>query len=386
MNAGDGTSVDKDRAIMKAVGESIERYCSALFDSNDFLFSSYENIKEPAVNPNKFALFSEKQYKTPNFTFQKLNNQTPAFWSLGYSITYDRPVYVPSGFVYIPYMFSDPRESQFHISISTGLACGTSRAMALYKGLMETIERDAFMIVWRNRLSLPIIDLETVEDPIVRQLLKSMDGIPVQIYPIVVTLDIGIPTILVVIKNLSGTPPYTMVGISANLDPNQALRSALEEGVLSLFGMKRYVKTKINYKPEPNYRDLKSPILHALAHAVCDDLRKETDFLVNSNEKISIQDLQNRSQEGYVENIHTATEILKERGLETIALDITTPDIDEAGFKVVRSIVPGLHPLDIDHNYMYLGGKRLYQAPCDAGFFKQPFKEEELNMAPHCFP
>jgi ribosomal protein S12 methylthiotransferase accessory factor len=386
LNFGDGTSIDNKRALMKAVGESVERYCSSQFDMDDFLFSSYDDIEGTAVNPNEFALFSERQYKIPDFPFEKLNEQTPVFWSLGYSLTNDHPVYIPTGFVYVPYRFTHPKESRFHISISTGLACGTSRAMALYKGLMETIERDAFMIAWRNKLSLPLIDLDDVSDPTIRQLIEAFSGTPVQIFAISLTLDIDIPVVLVILRSLTGKTPYTSVGISADLNPTHALRGALEESFLTLLGMNRFAKTKSDYIPEPFYKDLKTPIDHAIAHGVFPDLQKEIDFLVSSKEKVSIQDLPNRSQAGFVENIGTTANLLKEKGLETIALDITTPDIDEAGFKVVRAIVPGLHPLDIDHNTMYLGGKRLYQAPCDAGLLDRPLKEEELNMAPHCFP
>jgi len=386
LNSGDGTTIDQERALMKAVGESAERYCSSQFDTDDFLLSSYEDIKEPAVDPSAFALFSEKQYKAPSFPFQKLNNKTPVFWSLGYSLTNDNPVYVPSGFVYVPYRFTNPKETRFHISISTGLACGTSRAMALYKGLMEAIERDAFMIAWRNQLSLPLIDLKNIDDPPIKKLMESLQQTPVQVFAINTTIDIEIPVVLIILRNSNGKPPYTVTGISANLDPIQALRSALEEGILTFLGMNRFAKTKLNYQPESDYKDLKTPIDHAIAHGVWPNLQKEIDFLVSSKEKISIHDLPNRSQAGFADNIHTTVNLLKEKGLETIALDITTPDIDEAGFKTVRAIVPGLHSLDIDHNYTYLGGKRLYQAPCDAGLIDRPLKEEELNMAPHCFP
>ncbi len=386
LNSGDGTSITKDRAIMKAVGESIERYCSAQFDSDDFLFSNYEDIREPAVCPQEFALFSERQYQTSEFPFHKLASQTPVFWSLGYSLTNNRLVYVPAGFVYVPYRFTNPKESKFHISISTGLACGTSRAMALYKGLMEAIERDAFMILWRNKLSMPLIDLKNIDAPSITELLNSLRQTPVQVFAIQATIDIEVPVVLVILRNASEKSPYTVTGISANLNPTLALRGALEEGILTFLGMNRFVKTKSDYRPESNYKDLKTPIEHAVAHAVCPELQKEIDFLVSSKTTVSLNEIKDKSHKGYVSNINTTMELLKEKGLETIALDITTPDIDEAGFKVVRAIVPGLQPLDIDHNTMYLGGKRLYQAPCNAGLLERPLKEEELNMAPHCFP
>ncbi len=386
LNYGDGASINKDRAIMKAVGESVERYCSAQFNKDEFLISSLDKLNEPAVDPTNFALFSARQYQTPNFRFQPLTTQTQIRWTSGYSLTNNRQALVPAGFVYVPYRFEDSLEHPYHFSISTGLACGTSRAMALYKGLMEAIERDAFTIVWRNRLTPSLIDLTNVEDLEVNKLIDSLKETSIEFFAFHISIDIQVPVVLVLLINPFKKPPYQVVGISADLSPVKALRSALEEGILTFLGMNRYANTNKNYKPEPNFEDLKIPIEHAMAYAVWPDLQKEIDFLLNSNKTISIQDITDRSQEGFVENIHTTTKLLNEKGLEAIALDLTTPDIDEAGFKVVRAVVPGLHPLDVNHNYLYLGGKRLYQAPYDAGLLERPHKEEELNMAPHCFP
>ena len=41
---------------------------------------------------------------------------------------------------------------------SSGAACGETSAVTTERGLCELLERDAFMIVWTARLSMPLLD------------------------------------------------------------------------------------------------------------------------------------------------------------------------------------------------------------------------------------
>jgi ribosomal protein S12 methylthiotransferase accessory factor len=74
------------------------------------------------------------------------------------------------------------------------------------------------------------------------------------------------------------------------------------------------------------------------------------------------------------------------RGLDVIAVDLTTPDIDDVGFKVVRAVIPGLQPLDIDHRHRHLGGRRLAEVPWRMGLANAPVGEDAFNPHPHPFP
>ena len=58
-------------------------------------------------------------------------------------------------------------------------------------------------------------------------------------------------------------------------------------------------------------------------------------------------------------------------GLETLACDLTRPD---AGFPVMRAIVPGLR-----HFHAHLGPGRLYDVPVRLGWLDAPVREEDMN-------
>jgi ribosomal protein S12 methylthiotransferase accessory factor len=386
LNYGAASSIDPKRAIMKAVGESIERYCPAYFKYEDFVLAAYSDLDCAAVHPSDFALFSEKQYAEPDFPFTQPTESTPMRWDSAYSISHDQPILIPASTVYIPYYFDRLQEPHTHIPISTGLACGSNLAPAVYKAILEVIERDAFMIMWQNQLPCARIDLSTVHDPFIESILNEVKILPVDCQAYLIPSDIEVPVVLVLLRSTTGHLPHTVMGISVDLDPKKALMLALEEICLSWVGMKRYALSEKDFKPAKNYQNINNLDLHGLVHAADPDLGKSLEFLNPSGEQISFQDIKNNFDENMVANIRCLVDKLNEKNLNVIVKDLTTVDIDDVGFKVVRAVVPGMHPLDINHARRYLGGKRLYDVPCQMGLRSQPLTEEEVNPYPHMFP
>ncbi|GJL77835.1 MAG: hypothetical protein NPINA01_08240 [Nitrospinaceae bacterium] len=385
LNHGDAASITPDRAIIKAVGESVERYCSGQYDLDDLVLTTFEEIEWEAVDPQTFALYSEKQYAQENFPFQPLTPKTPLRWTEGHSLRDDIPRWVPAGFVYVPYLFSDPEETPFFNPISTGLACGPDTAWALYKSILEVIERDTFMLVWKNRLSARRMDPWSSSDPFVHQLLNVLEYVPLDCQVFHLTSNINVPVMIVVLKS-STAVPYTTLGIGADLDPDRALIQALEEAYLTFLGMTRFAKMKKDFQPEPDFRDIKTPTLHALAHAVCPELGSSLDFLTSSDTQLSFDAIPNLASGSKVENVKTLVKMLADKGFDVISYDLTTSDVDEVGFKVVRSVIPGMQPLDINHARRYQGGRRLYEVPVQMGLLEKPNSEADLNPYPHPFP
>lgn len=386
MNSGAAASVDPKRAFIKAVGESVERYCPAHFKYEDFTLSAYNDLDSEAIHPADFALFSEKQYADPGFYFSQPTASTPMRWVSAYSISQDQPTLIPASFVYIPYYFDRSQEPLTHNPISTGLACGSNLAPAIYKGILEVIERDAFMIMWQNQLPCRRLDLSTVSNPFVQSLLNELEVLPVECHTYLIPSDIGVPVILILLRSTSGHLPYTVMGISVDLDPQKALMLALEEVSLSWIGMSRYALAKKDYTPAKDYSDITTLTLHGLVHAVDPALEKSLDFLKDSEDLLSIQEIQNTYNESMLINIQTLVEKLRQKNLNVIAKDLTTIDVDEAGFKVIRVVIPGMQPLDVSHSRRHLGGSRLYEVPCQMGLRKQPITEDSVNPYPHMFP
>jgi len=385
-NYGDAVSIEPERAMMKAMGESLERYSPAFHNQKDWLFSSWNDLKKPAVDPDDMALFSKKQYALPDFSFQPFTRHSATHWVNAFSLTAGKDKWAPASFIYLPYFFNREIEPKTHNPISTGLACGSCHAMAIQKGILEILERDAFMITWKNKIPAAQIEYPHVSSPLTQKMLEAVAQISVDCRAYLLWHDVGVPVILVLLENISNTPPLTVMGIAADLDPERALALALEEACLGYIGMNRYTPTQTHLQFEKNYENVNTLDLHGLAHALDPNLKSSWKFLNSGNKRIKLDKIKNQNTPSMTRNIKTMVGDLKKKGLEVLACDLTTPDLDENGFKVVRSMIPGMLSLDTDHTCRYLGGKRLYDVPLESGKIKKKNTETSLNPFPHMFP
>jgi ribosomal protein S12 methylthiotransferase accessory factor len=76
-----------------------------------------------------------------------------------------------------------------------------------------------------------------------------------------------------------------------------------------------------------------------------------------------------------------ARALLAEFGEEPVAVDLTTPDIAEAGFAAVRVLSPGLVP-NFPAAFPQWGRDRVRQAAVTLGWRDHPLPESELNRFP----
>lgn len=385
---GDGVSVTANRAVMKAVGETIERYCSAWCDYASLTKGTRSNLGAVAVDPSSFCHFSERQYSSQGFRFHKANDHTELAWISAISAMSGELRLVPAAFSYVPYDSYLAGEPQLDYPISTGMACGSNWASALYKSILEAIERDHFMIAWHHELPLPRIDLLNVVDPLAQKLVAAATETPFSVRAFDLTLDIGVPIVLVVFSSKSGTFPLTAVGLGADLSPSRALILALEEALLGVVGMGRFAVENAAkttpFIPSSSYDNIRSLDMHGLSHAIDSSLIACIDRITSSGLTYNLTDIEDRSTGDISVDLQTILGYLQSANLEVFAVDLTTGDVADVGFRVVRALIPSLLPLDIDHLYRHLGGKRLYSVAAKLGF--PPRLEHEFNYFPHPFP
>jgi ribosomal protein S12 methylthiotransferase accessory factor len=386
LNVGNATSLDADRAVMKAVGETIERYCSALYDEDSFLTASYAELDCVAVNPGDLALYSDKQYVEPGFPYGRADESTPLRWVSGWSLTHGHEVLVPAALVYVPYRLATTLEPAISDPISTGMACAPTLVRAMYRGALEVIERDAFMIVWQNSLSCPRIDLHDTADPTIAGMMEAFAPLPVDIVAVDLTLDVAVPVILCMATTRTGAPPHAVIGLGTDLDPRRAVGLALEELALGFRGFRMTAAIEPTIDPGANFNAITTLDHHGRLYALRPEMVEALDFLLHGGETIPLDAVPDRSAASALANLHTTVDALRSSGLECIAVDLTTPDIDDAGFKVVRVVVPGLQPLDNNHVRRYLGGRRLREVPERIGRRGAADRGEPYNPYPHPFP
>lgn len=224
---GSGAATTRGRAMAKAIGEAVERYCPALIELQTLPVTTFEKAPFPGVPPHEFALFGPEQYAEPGFPFVRFDAETVVRWAPSVDALSGAECYVPAVFLLVPYHF-DSDDSAIAQPISTGLACHGSLTAAAITAICEVIERDAFTITWQSRLARPRIRIETLS-PINREIVDRFERVGYSSALLDITTDAGVPTILAVLRGESpGAVPLT-VAAAASLDPEEAALKALEE-------------------------------------------------------------------------------------------------------------------------------------------------------------
>lgn len=385
-NDGNAAAVDVDTALLKAIGESIERYCAAAVDPEALRLAAFDALDGAAVSPSAWALFSDAQYGRDGFPVPRFTAGTPVRWTLGHSLTHDRPVWVPAGFVHIPYQPAPDETRIVPWQVSTGLACHTSLARASLKALLEVVERDAFMLFWHRQIRCPEVDVSSITDPRLRSLLARTEVPGYRRHILSLTLDLPISILLVALTS-DEHKPYAVMGCAADGDPGNALRLALEEALLSLHGITTIAEREPVYTPAAgDYDDLHDLLRHAWVYGVDSRLRPVIARQFAPAGQVAFAALPRCPERATVAQLAWLVRRLEERGHEAIVVDLTTIDIDDVGFKVVRGLVPGFQPLDVDHRQVHLGGPRLSLEAARLGLTEDRCPVGPLNPFPHPFP
>ena len=383
-NQGAAASMSAERAVVRACGESVERYCSAFFDRDTMPLVTAAELAargEATVLPVETMYpFAAAQYDESGFPFDRPEGR-PQRWVDVHDDT-GRTAWAPAGCVYVPYLFDRDEEPFTHMPISTGLAAGPTFAYAVEKGILEILERDALMIRWHHVLAAPGIDVDSCRgvDPLLDASLEAAEGTgdtgTARWHLNLITVDVPVPIMTAALIDEEGAP-MTSMGVSAHPDPVRALLLAVEEALLTRILLGRASELTEEAKPV-QARTLRA---HMLAHARDPLLRRALDGLIAGEGVLTLNDVVRRFAPYRSRSLH---DLLTDAGFTAWSRDITTDDIRGARLAVVRTLVPGLQPLDNDHRFRHLGGSRLAGAPAALGVRGRAL--HDLNPHPHPFP
>lgn len=377
-----GVGTDRRTALRKALGEAVERYCSAVFSYADLIWSTYGELRDRAVCPEAFALYLQRQYASPDFPWEPFQDGTPVSWTTGVSLVDGEPVLVPAAFVFVPYQYRTSwPDTPITQPISTGLACGTSWHDATSAALCEVIERDAFCITWQRRLSRPRIRNASLPSQ-TRSLVRLFHDVGIDVHLIDISSDIPCPTVMAIAEGHALSSPAVAVAAAAHRDAGVACVKAIEE----LAHTRRFASQVMDYLPEVavdienGHPDVQCQRGH-LRFYCPQSSKRYANFLWSSDAEINLTDVGNGGADRPGSLEHLVDEIAG-KGEEVVACNLTTPDVAELGLSVVRVVVPGLHPLHMGHQNRALGGRRLRHVPDLLGASSDSFD----NPFPHPFP
>jgi ribosomal protein S12 methylthiotransferase accessory factor len=379
-----GASTNRKIALGKAIGEAVERYCSAIYDPDEFPIVPYRSATFPCIHPDRFVCYSPEQYRTPGFPYVPFIETTPVCWAPLQDPLTQETKYVPAALLYVPYLFQEERgEACIGQRISTGLACHCSYEEAAIAAICEVIERDAITITWQAQVAWPHIHLETLSGPN-RDLVSRFERIGSTVTLLYLAMDHGLPTILAVAQGHRADSPALCFAASTELNPEHAVRKSLEELAHTRRLAQELTIHRPRFSPGPEFENVNGQDAHV--HLYCHpEFSHLGEFIFGSSQRISFADLPRFSIDDPITDLQTLLHHVCKVNHQVLLADLTTPDVRELGLWVMKAVIPGFHPLFLGHHIRALGGSRLWELPQKLGF-SGISKDRGDNPAPHPFP
>ncbi len=377
-----GAGLTRAHAAAAAVGEALERYSASFVPWERIVVASARALGRPAVEPERFALFSRRQFAEDAFPFRPFDRDTVVPWIDGIELATGAEVLLPAELALLG-SAAIPGEQPIGYATSSGAACAESFTGACVRGLFELLERDAFMLVWANRLSLPCLDWTL--DAELRELDERFFR-PTGLAYAAVDLSCvhDVPSVLGIVRSPAGTPGAFGVGAGTAATLTAAWWKALSEAFAA-----RSAGAKLELMGGPPLGPWGRGVVTFEDHIryYADRARAEgAGFLTRSEE--SVQSAEAPPLEGQTDDdlLDTLCARVAAAGSTAYAVDVTAPDVRELGLVVVKTLAPELCALDVPHAARFLGGSRLYDAAAALGLSERPLLESELNLEPHPFP
>jgi len=318
---GKGTTADEAR--VSAMMEAIERYSAEVGD-RELLVDSYSGLseKENTLNPKELIL--------PDYVKDVEDVRIP--WVEGYDLMRDEEIYVPANAVFHPLPSRYDRVRLFRTN-TNGLAGGNELEEAIFHGLAEVIERDAWSLVEITRNIGPHVKIDGGE---IRNLIDKFLNAEVSVLIRDITSDICVPTFAAVSDDMMLRDPTLLtIGMGTHTNASVAIMRAITEVAQSRLTQihgAREDTTTADVRRIMGYEWMRKQNEHWFEISKEEDLESVESFSVDNDD--------------FLEDIKHAMARLKAGGLErVIVVDLTR---EEIGVPVVRVIVPGLEMYGVD--------------------------------------
>lgn len=371
-------------ATAAAIGEAAERYSASWLPESRLVLASAAELGVAAVEPERFALFGPEQYGDPGFACRPFTRETRVRWVRGLRLPDGAPAWLPAQLVYLTAVPPASGETLVGYATSSGLACGPTLEEALAGALLEVVERDAFMLTWYARLSLPVLDLAG-ESQLERFLGQYVQPTGLRVSAVDLSVFHEIPTVLALVRGTREGDVALAVGAAAGARASDACTKAFGEAFACRAWARLLLASDPRRRFEPDFADVADFEDHVRLYAMHEQAGR-ADFLDRSRELRRLADAPELPGQTAIARLEAVTDRLARAGIVAYAADVTAPDVRAAGLHVVRVLVPELCQLDLFHRGRFLGGRRLYEEAWRLGLRTRPLAPHELNPDPHPFP
>ncbi len=330
-----GVGLDWDPAFMKALGESLERYSAAIYQT-----AAFETAPETPIS-------------TERFVAADWMDSDVTYWHEAEHLETGEQIHVPASLTVFP-----PPERTIRPAITTGLGLGNGGVDSLCSGLYEVIERDATMLAWYSTYEPMGLAVDNEE---YRTLARRANSEGLEATALLLTQDIDVPVVAVCVHRKNGWPEFA-AGSAADLDPDAAARGALEEAIQNWLELRRM-------GPEDATEEGNIGV-----HA---DFPEPTRSFIDPGTTIPAAEVGPPEPPSGRSELEVLIGRVEDAGLDAYGARLTSRDVEAIGFEATRVLVPSAQPLFTGEPYF---GNRARSVPESLGF------EPRLDRPVHPFP
>ncbi|MFI8420683.1 TOMM precursor leader peptide-binding protein [Streptomyces sp. NPDC085479] len=352
---------------------------------------SWNELRDRAVDPAECGFYAERTYREDPLV-APFDPDRPIPWEWGWSLRDRRPVLVPSRLVYYS---AGLQADNFVFECSNGCAIGGSLEEAVLGGLLELVERDAFLNAWYGAARLPAVDLATVGGRASAAMAEraSLQGYDVHVLDS--RIDLPVPVVTAVAVRRDGGPGLLSFAAAASLDPRAAVEGALSEVLTYIPHLSRQTRERRaeleamaddfdrvrHLKDHAQLYGLPRMAAHARAFLEPREVRSFGETYREWEESGRPRTLDLR------DDLRVVTEALTGAGHDVVVVDQTTPEQERMGLRTVSTLVPGLLPIDFGWNRQRAPlMPRLRTALRRGGHRATDLTDREVHRVPHPFP
>lgn len=335
--SGHGTNYGTSR--IGALLEGLERRVGALQSTGQFVRKAGRDLSGRVVTPNDFPAYPRDFYGHRGAPYQ---DDVPHEWVRGTSLMTDENAWLPREFVFYGEQMANER---WALATSSGCATGSSSGEAALFGLLELLERDAFLASWYGRIPATRID---------PRLVKGTEAVLSRARLLGYDIDAGLlwsPTGIPVAVAVSSAPEIRAVGAASHPDPHHAVADAISEAWA-------YIPERVSAARSQSEKVAKLLAEPHLVHNIDEhplmfvhDSYPDYDHLCGQGEPQSVDEVSVELPDlkGFSTARGLLNHLLKQleaEGVDVFAVVQTSPLERSLGLETVMVVAPELLPID----------------------------------------